>query len=271
MKTCGIYCIEVIGGNPDKLGFKYIGQSEDCKRREYKHFHLLNKKTHVNKKLQSYFDKYGRNSLKFIVLMECDRKELDFWEKLFVKIFDSKNSGFNFRDGGNSFETRSKKCIMQNIVTKEIVEYESLTAFGKAHNVSSSITGEVLDGKRKHVKEWFKPGNGWNPKLATLISPSGEEVLVYNVSEFCRKRNIPNPSAMTTMISGKTISYYGWRADVNRKSKLFRSFKLKNKNGEIIETENVSKFARENNLSLGSIYSLFNGEIKIHRGWTTVE
>lgn len=44
----------------------------------------------------------------------------------------------------------------------------------------------------------------------SLISPSGEVVFVYNLSEFCRNNNLTQ-SAMSLMVNGKRKSHKGWR------------------------------------------------------------
>ena len=65
MSDCGIYAFEVVSGNPNKIGWKYIGQSLDIRDRRNQHMHKLRNRRHVNRKLQKYFDKYGEGALEF--------------------------------------------------------------------------------------------------------------------------------------------------------------------------------------------------------------
>ena len=54
---CGIYVWDVIGGNPDKFGEKYVGQCEnDCLRRKIDHLSKLRNNTHSNTILQNYYN-----------------------------------------------------------------------------------------------------------------------------------------------------------------------------------------------------------------------
>ena len=43
---------------------------------------------------------------------------------------------------------------------------------------------------------------------------------------------------------------------------------LKSKNGELKIATSISKFAEENNLSVGSVYKLIKGKVKQYKGWT---
>lgn len=79
MKKSGIYCIEnLINGK------KYIGQSVDLKRREYRHFSELRGSYHYNSHLQRAFNKYGKKSFKFKILIYCESFELTIYEQYFV-------------------------------------------------------------------------------------------------------------------------------------------------------------------------------------------
>lgn len=68
---CGIYCISVHRG--DKPEKHYIGQSVRLKEREQAHFWMLRNRRHKNPLLQSAFDNYGVESIKFKVILNCDR------------------------------------------------------------------------------------------------------------------------------------------------------------------------------------------------------
>jgi len=76
----------------------YIGQTTNFKKR-------LNNHKNCNQKTKLYhsFNKHGFSNHKIEVVLDCQESELDFWERFYIKIFDSFNSehGLNLTDGGN--------------------------------------------------------------------------------------------------------------------------------------------------------------------------
>ena len=90
--TCGIYKLKFTG--TDKV---YIGLSDNIERRLVSHRHsLLTRQS--PKKLQEAFNTYGMPILE--VLLECNKDELDTYEKEAIDIYDSIDNGFNSRNGG---------------------------------------------------------------------------------------------------------------------------------------------------------------------------
>lgn len=67
----GIYCIENLNG--DK---KYIGSSQNVFKRRNRHFSELKNDKHKNCKLQAYYNKYGRENLRFYVLEFVENEKL---------------------------------------------------------------------------------------------------------------------------------------------------------------------------------------------------
>ena len=67
----GIYKIENIVN--DKV---YIGQSVNIESRWQQHINALENNSHVNKHLQSSWNKYGSESFVFVVLEECEENKL---------------------------------------------------------------------------------------------------------------------------------------------------------------------------------------------------
>lgn len=79
-KTSGIYMIICVPANK-----AYIGQSKNIKNRWYNHRYNLAHNTHTNIHLQRIYDKYGKDSLYFVVLENCnelDNREAHYLEQL---------------------------------------------------------------------------------------------------------------------------------------------------------------------------------------------
>jgi len=74
-------------------GMSYIGQSIDLKRRFYTH--ILNISHRVNVKVYNYFKDVPQEYIKFEVLCECDQSELNYFEQMYIDLYDTYNSGLN--------------------------------------------------------------------------------------------------------------------------------------------------------------------------------
>ena len=95
-------------------GKKYVGQATDLKERQRK-WNDLNQ-PYAGPAINNARAKYGIEAFGFEILKECDDKELDYWEKYYVKELNTKAPyGYNLTDGGggmsgytHSAETRKK-------------------------------------------------------------------------------------------------------------------------------------------------------------------
>ena len=187
-----IYCFQVTSGNPERIGHKYVGQTIDFYDRKRDHLNLLLKNKHDNSNLQSYYNKYGKDSLEFFKLQECGSSELNFWEKWWIKCFDSKNKGFNCTDGGENPPIISKSGSLQNIKTKEIVNFDSYADFGRKIGCDLSSVSKLMRRKSKSVKGWCLVNE--NPKKQHfVVSPDGNIFSLDNATFFCKKHNINLP------------------------------------------------------------------------------
>lgn len=78
----------------------YIGQSKNINLRKSKHFSELRHDKHRNRHLQNAFNKYGEKNFSFSLIKACKPKYLNRFEKLYIKIYNSYNNGYNLTIGG---------------------------------------------------------------------------------------------------------------------------------------------------------------------------
>lgn len=81
-------------------GEVYIGQSTSISRRWATHKRELRQGIHYNKHMQRTYDRYGAETFVYEVLEQCPAKKLNEREQFYIKMFDSKNKGFNQDWGG---------------------------------------------------------------------------------------------------------------------------------------------------------------------------
>lgn len=272
-KICCIYAIESIAGNPNKIGWKNIGQTDDYTRRLPRHFYDLKRGKHHSPKLQRYYNKYGRGVFAHYILKICPKNELNFWEMFFVKCFDSKNSGFNCNDGGQTSKKPGKKCVMQHIYDKRIEKYDAINIFADKYHLSRGQVSLVISGKRNHVGEWFCPKNKWRPKFYRIFSSCRKQYNIFNVRQFCREQNI-SQRGFLGMLHGQCFSYKGWRLNKEKRTPFTqgmgkqREFKLLSPVGKVVKRINITKFAQEFNLPMESIRKVIRGHVKNYKNWT---
>jgi len=276
-KICGIYVIEAMSGNPDKIGFKYVGQSLNCNRRLLRHQNELKLQKHYNPKLQRYYNKYGVYSFKFYIIKSYLQKELDFWERWWIKCFNSQEEGFNLTSGGHSGEAARKPITLHNIYTGEIKSFKSQTEFGEQYHASSANLTALLKGKQKTIKGWCLPQNIslYKPQQYSLYHSMHGKVIVCDLKEFRQKYNIGYPEHLTELLSGKRYSCEGWKLENGRERdnanahKRFH-FKLINNSGEIIEGFNQTECAKKIGVTHQLLWNVLHGKNISCAGWRLV-
>ena len=92
---CGIYSITNILN-----GKRYIGQTYNFKDRWMRHRSYLKHNSEHNAHLQNAWNKYGASNFKFEIIEVCPFSDLDEREIYWINYYDSKNTSYNFADGG---------------------------------------------------------------------------------------------------------------------------------------------------------------------------
>jgi group I intron endonuclease len=163
-------------------GKRYVGQSRKVEARISKHQKALIGGYHDNKHLQSAYNKYGAGNFSFDVLRECSFDELDSWERIFVRHFDSMANGYNKDSGGNLQKTFSAE-MLRNMSLSHIGKPSKLKGIPKSAETKRKLSeankgkvqsaetirkkSEAMKGKKRSpqfVAEFIKrvTGNKWN-------------------------------------------------------------------------------------------------------------
>jgi len=144
--NCGIYKIENIN-----TGKYYIGQSSDLYMRKIIHFRSLENNKSFNQYFQRAYNKYGKNSFIFSVLLYCEPFELTRYEQFFVDN-GKREFLYNIRECVNS-----NKGIIRSIETKNKLSNshkgEKNFLFGKHRSDETKEKISKSHIGKKHKKE----------------------------------------------------------------------------------------------------------------------
>ena len=152
-------CIYKITNPNNKI---YIGQTINFNRRinTYKNF---NKIFH-QKKLVNSFKKYGFDSHKIEVLINCKAEELNFWEEFYINLFDSFKSDYGLNSTSGGYIPKNK---LSTPLTSEWKEKISKAHIGRKRE---AFTKEWKENISKSAKKIIK-NETWinNLKEAAII------------------------------------------------------------------------------------------------------
>ena len=180
-KISGIYYIKNIINNKC-----YIGQSIDVYTRMSRHKTDL-KGGRDSAHLQNAYDKYGESNFKFEILLICNVDDLDFWEKYYIKVWNTNNEDFGYNiDGGGS---RSRLMSEQTRL-----------------KMSKSRMGHIVSEEtRLKIKENHKDVSGSNNhRCRSVYCPELNEIF-WGAKEATIKYNIDS-SSITKVLKGKKKS-----------------------------------------------------------------
>ena len=143
-------------------GERYVGQTTNFVRRKNEHLSQLKDKTHINKKLQNAWNKYGENNfiVEKIQYDNISKEELNNEEIKYIKQYNSYNNGYNLTIGGDGGNTRSKLNFEQFCFAYfGNKKYDGMTnRTGKYLGVDSSCIASIKNEKsydlfRQQAKE----------------------------------------------------------------------------------------------------------------------
>jgi group I intron endonuclease len=161
--------------------------------RWYAHVWELRKNSHENPKLQNAWNKYGEDSFKFQILEFVEPDKCLEVEQVYLDLFPE-----------------GDRDLVYNI---------SFIA-GRSFNLGQKHTEEARQ-KMSRSQQRVKRGREFY-----LISPSGEEVIGFNLKAFCRDNNLDNGS-ITHVLSGNLTNHKGWTKDFDTHLLYKESFALR--------------------------------------------
>jgi hypothetical protein len=172
---------------------------------------------------------------------EVNRKNSQMWIRMNDNSRASAAREQFVKNHGGFFEKRKKNWYwvspvkekngyrLKNINTNEIVFFENMKEFGEKHGLSSVKICELLNGKRKTYKGWTAN------ELREVKEGTGQHV-----------KEKEKKATIVKVYNGAT-------------------FKNINTN-EIFYVENISEFAKNNNINSGNLYKVAKGKMKSYKG-----
>lgn len=118
-------------------GKEYVGSSKNPDRRKYSHFYELKRDRHPNLYLQNSYNKYGPQSLAFIVIEYCDVDRLQSREDWWITLLGTMHpSGFNCLSADRKIitdETKAKLSEVGKVIWSDSSYREKMLAIRKAN------------------------------------------------------------------------------------------------------------------------------------------
>lgn len=211
----GIYCIL-----NTKTHKRYIGQTNNFKKRWGIHLSTLNNNKHDNSYLQKSWNKYGENSFEFKIMEYVPVDYLDIREQWWMDLFGSYNReyGYNLNDSVTNNPMKGK------FHTDEAKLKISLRAKGRVvsdktrETLSKSVKGKPRPNRKSKIYTLDKHYTLDNKEISYernlkytyyIKSPNNIEYMTYNLAEFCRQHRLTR-HRMSDMLRGRTPIYKGW-------------------------------------------------------------
>lgn len=136
-------------------GKKYIGLSNNMKRRKYEHFapHRANSKMHISKAIT----KYGRDKFEFITLENCTVDKLAEREQYWIKLYKPE---YNSTEGGDGNTNPVSDEVKKILSLRGKEQWARMTKDEKQNVITNNLTGPTIGVPRsKKTKEKLRKAN----------------------------------------------------------------------------------------------------------------
>lgn len=190
---CGIYQISI-------NNHKYIGRSNNIRKRFVQHLCNLKANRHHSIILQRCFNKYGVNSIKFDILELCDHDKLIEREQYYVDLIKPDCNIGVCTDGGDNISNHPNKAeIVMKIQNASINRFKTMPKKEK-ELLSKNMLGSknpnygnkwTKEQKEKASKTWQdKYKNGYkSPSLGKKLSKKHKKLISIAASKRVKEKN----------------------------------------------------------------------------------
>jgi group I intron endonuclease len=267
-------------------GRVYVGSSVNITARWCGHKRALSQGKSPCVKLQRAWDKYGESSFSFQViehvapqkelLIEAEQRWLDLYQS-FDTGYNTLKKAYSHLGAKRSPESREK---LSNSLKKRFADPDvrkRMSDAAKKRGVSEAflnaqpgkISAEKLEKMRQRMLVTY-----------ILTSPTGEDILVENIHEFCEKNNL-NEGSLRCVLHGQYRHYKGWRIrwkdepsrDDGSPYVISKSYICTSPDGVEFKTENLKEFCILHGLARNAMAAVASStsRAKTHRGWKCVK
>ena len=210
-------------------GRVYVGSSVFIYFRWHKHRELLRKGRHDSCYMQAAYDQDGLEGLVFEILQIVEDisnirlYEQEWTDKLEAygpKGLNAAPSAFNCK--GVRTHPLQKPIFRAHHISGEVVEFANMAHFCEERGLRYANIHQLTLVSRRWHKGWRCEKIGQErsdveigrpqAKLWQVFPPDGEPFKVENLSRFCRKNNLDQPSLARTRVKPGTF-YRGWRVE----------------------------------------------------------
>lgn len=261
----------------------YIGSTQNCQTRFGSHFDALKGGWHVNKIMQSCWNKYGAESFSWYWLEDVSggKKELYFTEQLYFDFFKPwpENNGMNLARSAYGGTKGKLTYEEKNLRVKalysfnepyrikspegEIHEFYSVSAFADKMDLGVNSIRDVLNNRKLSHFGWTLPDTILSEKSFELRSPSGE-ICKFEDNKSAALEIGVTPPSISTLRRGEINSVNYWTLPTSSPPK---RYSVKSPDGNVFTFLSIAQFRKDHGLpvSLGKVLS---GKAPHCMGWT---
>lgn len=256
----------------------YVGSAVDLLKRARGHWSLLRRGKHKNKYLQRAWNRHRAINFEFEVAELVKPSRLLAAEQSWLNRTNcvDRRIGFNILPralSSSSLTVQTRKGFFDPCGRPRTIK--NLHKFCREHRLTFTAMLQLYHGRSK-----LKSHKGWTHKNSVrirdyiktydgFIKPSGKTAgTITNLHAFSRRHGL-TASHMIAVARRRIVSHRGWTHRDGRKAltpKEHSSFIRPDGRPTVII--NLSRFCRENGLSIVHMHNLKSGIRRNHKGWT---
>lgn len=212
----------------------YIGSSSRLHQRFIKHKNDLDGNRHINKHLQSSYNKYGRSSFIFEIIEVCNKSLFLEKEQFYCDLYDSncKTKGYNKRlivesNRGYSFKMPNSA---KEVLRKQGVEKGKTEEFKKF--MSDLHKGKQVSAETRKKSSESHKGYEWSDDSKSKLSDTNSQPIinletkeVYKNTKECSEKLGVSKATVFNWLSGKYKSKVSLKR-IKNKSELKKVLKM---------------------------------------------